>query len=305
MDEYYSALGVEPPKADAQEAETDIQDTDTAESETPEAVEPEEGGADNQPEGDVAEPKKQSRKEDAKYAAARRAAEAERDAAIAKAKADAETEAKRVIDQSIEALGQINPFTGQLIRTKAEYDVYITDSNKKKVNDALGNVGLNKDLIDGIIAEHPDVKAAREAKAAAEAAKLSAETEKASLIADELKQISALDPEIKTVDDLKKLPEYEKYYSLVQKGESLTEAYWAVRGAKILEGQTAGAARQSAINTISKNHLNKSDSMGEDGAEMTQADFDRYRILFPNMSKKDMAAAHARYLKNTRREERK
>ena len=55
---------------------------------------------------------------------ARRRAEAQRDAAIEKAKADAQAEAKRTIEQFFRNSGLVNPYTKTPITTKAEYEAY-------------------------------------------------------------------------------------------------------------------------------------------------------------------------------------
>ena len=57
---------------------------------------------------------------DAQFAAARRKAEAERDAAIAQAKEDAQKQ----VDEFFKNSGLMNPYTGQPITTRAEYEAY-------------------------------------------------------------------------------------------------------------------------------------------------------------------------------------
>ena len=66
----------------------------------------------------------QSAEENARYAAARRKAEQERDAAIERARADAQAEAKRVIDEAFQGSGLVNPYTKQPIQSKADFDAY-------------------------------------------------------------------------------------------------------------------------------------------------------------------------------------
>ena len=253
--------------------------------------------------------KPQSRGENAKFAAVRRKAEAERDAAIAKAREEARAEAKKIIDDTIAGMKIKNPDTGLYISTKEEYDAVLQKQTNEKIDKSLKKAGLDADIINQVIANHPLVKNAQKlteeaerARAAAQKAKIDAQSEKAMTIAkQQIEEISKYDPGIKTLEDLQHMPDYDKFYDLVKKGNSLIGAFWALRGQQILAGRQDGAAKQAAINAVSKSHLVKSSTSGEGSPTVTNADFERFRIMFPSMSKKEITQLANQYAKNTKK----
>jgi hypothetical protein len=174
------------------------------------------GGSDGNTDGDTdrdtdenpdkyPDKKKQSRGADKRFAQVRREAERERDAAIEKAKEEAKAEAKAEIDKMVAAMNLKNPYTGELIRTKAEYDEAVAKKNAEQAEQALKKAGLSTELLQDIIKELPVVKEAREAAASFRTAAERAELEKARLAAEaELREISKLDPAIQSIEDFKK-----------------------------------------------------------------------------------------------------
>lgn len=72
----------------------------------------------------------------------------------------------------------------------------------------------------------PEVKQAKEAQAAAETAARQAREQQAKLkVEEQLKEISALDPSIQELKDLAKMETYPKFYELVKRGNTLTDAF--------------------------------------------------------------------------------
>ena len=141
-----------------------------------EAAEPAEEDSKEEPEsvtgpGDTGEPgtpgaeeqeekPKQTPEENARYAAARRKAEAERDAAIAKAKEDAKKEAQQIIEQAFKASGLVNPYTKQPITTKAEYDEYREQFESEKRKNILKKSGMSDDEFRQFVENLPEVRQA-------------------------------------------------------------------------------------------------------------------------------------------------
>lgn len=313
--DYYGALGVAAPEtssSDPAPAETgandksgvSVQDTAAPETEGTNAeTAAETGGADREAdagEGDAEEKPRQSREEDARYAAARREAERQRDEAVRKAKAEADA----TIDEVIAGLKVRDPDTQQIITTKARYDEVIKRRAGSIVDGALKKVGLDRDALDAVISEHPVVKEAGAAVAEAQRAKLAAEQEKANAVAaEQLKTLAELNPSLRTLDDLAKMPDYDRFYDLVvRKGNSFIEAYWALHGPELLAARENGAARQQAINAVSKNHLTRTtqSASASDEAAVTPGDVDAFRALFPGMTADEIAGAKRRYLKSIR-----
>lgn len=314
--DYFAALGVSESDMDStddsatevddvQESAGPAADESIADSKTPE-------GAPGKADGGAADKKSRSRqrKEDAIYAKARATFEKERDAAIAAAKEEARLEAQRALqveaDKIVAAMKIENPRTGRPINSKAEYDQYLAERESEQIDDELQTSGLSKETLQAIIKNTPEVKAAAEAsqefKAAAERAKL----EKAKLVAEaEIKEISKYDPAIKSIDDLRKMADYDKFRSLVVNNRlSYLDAFRLLRYEQLTTGREAGAARQAAFNAASKAHLQRSDGAGE-GADsevtVTDADLSRYRQFFPEMSAKEIRQYAQRYATKTKR----
>ena len=59
--------------------------------------------------------------------------------------------------------GQVNPYTGKPITTAAELEAYQQRYAEEQLKSQLEGAGLDKGVIDRLIAEHPAVKAAQRA----------------------------------------------------------------------------------------------------------------------------------------------
>lgn len=326
MDEayYFEALGVPVPekKAPADKQE----DADPADEGGSEGTENREGAdpgeeqdpgkgpdeddedGDSEKDGDSDEDKgrkKQSRRADRKFAEIRRQYERERDADIAKAREQAKAEAQVEIDRMVAAMGLKNPYTGKLITSKAEYDEAKARRDAEKAEQALKKTGLSPDLLKGVVKELPEIKDALEAAASYKAAKEKAELEKAKLAAEaEVKEISKMDPAIQSIEDFKKMPDYEEFRNLVVNNKlTYLQAFRLLRFEKLTQGREAGAERQAAFNAASKNHLQRSDSAGDGDVTVTREDIERFRLMFPDMSTKEITDYIKRHAKYTRKTE--
>ena len=191
----------------------------------------------------------QSAEENARYAAARRKAEQERDAAIERARADAQAEAQRVLDDAFRGSGLVNPYTKQPITSKAEFDAYKQAFEQDQRAKILKRSGMNEAQFDAFIQSIPEVRRAREAETAANRARAEMKVEA------QMAEIRKLNPNIQTVRDLAGMETYPQLYAMVQRGYDLADAYRLANFTE-LSKREAGAARQSAINAVkSKSHL--------------------------------------------------
>ena len=217
---------------------------ETEESEQPQAEAPEQ------------EPKTDR---DAQFAAARRKAEAERDAAIAQAKEDAQKQ----VDEFFKTSGLMNPYTGQPITTRAEYEAYRERFEADQKAKLMEKAGITQEEFQAFVQGLPEVRAARQAKAEAEAAARQAREQEAKARVDEqLRQIQAIDPTVKELGDLAKLDTYPKLYDMVKRGYSILDAY-RLANYDTLTQRAAEASRKAAINSVqSKQHLKATESRG-------------------------------------------
>lgn len=191
----------------------------------------------------------QSAEENARYAAARRKAEQERDAAIERARADAQAEAKRVIDEAFQGSGLVNPYTKQPIQSKADFDAYKQAFEEDQREKLLKRSGMNEAQFNAFIQSIPEVRKAKEAETAAKRARAEIKVQ------EQLTEIRKLNPNIQSVRDLTTMESYPQLYAMVQRGYDLADAYRLANFAE-LSKREAGAARQSAINAVkSKSHM--------------------------------------------------
>ncbi len=302
------AEGTEPAEPSA---ETTAQGANEQEPAEPAAVEePEDtttGGAEgaaqgtggNSPEGQDGEQKQQTPEQNAQFAAARRKAEAERDAAIAKAKEDAKEEAQRTIDEAFRNSGLTNPYTKKPITSKAEYDEYRARFEAEKKARILKKSGMSDEEFQQFVQGLPEVKQAKEAQAAAETAERQAREQQAKLkVEEQLKEITALDPTIQDLKDLAKMETYPKFYELVKRGNTLTDAF-KLANYDALTGRAAAASRQAAINSAQgKQHLSPTTQRGA-GAVSVPADIKAEYLAFnPDATDAEIQQHYNRYMKN-------
>lgn len=258
---------------------------ETEESEQPQAEAPEQ------------EPKTDR---DAQFAAARRKAEAERDAAIARAKEDAQKQ----VDEFFRNSGLMNPYTGQPITTRAEYEAYRERFEADQKAKLMEKAGITQEEFQAFVQGLPEVRAARQAKAEAEAAARQAREQEAKARVDEqLRQIQAIDPTVKELGDLAKLDTYPKLYNMVKRGYSILDAY-RLANYDTLTQRAAEASRKAAINSVqSKQHLKATESRGGGAIPVPDSVLEEYRVLNPGATKEEIQKHYQSYMKNSRKEQ--
>lgn len=259
------------------------------------ADESEDSGNDIDGEGEGAV---QSAEENAKYAAARRKAEAERDAAIAQAKADAKAEAERAINEAYRDLGLIDPYTKRPIETKAEYDAYKQNLGLRKRNEIAQKNGMSEAEFTEFVNNLPEVKSAREKQEQAEAALKQAQEMQAKIkIDDQMKEIGKLDPDVRSLEDLTKMPNYDYFRDLVKRGNTLVEAYKLANMDK-LTAASANGAKQAAINAMSgKSHLEKTSGRGLGAATVPREILEQYRLYNPDATDAEIQKHYNKHIK--------
>lgn len=261
------------------------------------AVEGEEDPEQPQTEAQEQEPKTDR---DAQFAAARRKAEAERDAAIAQAKEDAQKQ----VDEFFKNSGLMNPYTGQPITTRAEYEAYRERFEADQKAKLMEKAGITQEEFQAFVQGLPEVRAARQAKAEAEAAARQAREQEAKARVDEqLRQIQAIDPTVKELGDLAKLDTYPKLYDMVKRGYSILDAY-RLANYDTLTQRAAEASRKAAINSVqSKQHLKATESRGGGAIPVPDSVLEEYRVLNPGATKEEIQKHYQSYMKNSRKEQ--
>ena len=234
---------------------------------------------------------------------ARRRAEADRDAAIAKARADVEAQAQKSIDQFFRNSGLVNPFTKAPITTRDEYTAYRQQYMEQQKQNMLQRTGMSQEEYKAFVDNLPEVRAAREAKAAADQAAMEAREQQArSKVEAQLKEIQGMDPSIKTLQDLSKMETYPKLYDMVKRGYSIVDAY-KLANYDALTNRAAEASRKAAVTAVqSKQHLTTTKSRGDGAVSVPESVLEEYRVLNPGASREEIQKHYQRYMQSMRKE---
>lgn len=283
--DYNELFGIEPDVgANEQEIAEPVAD------DMPEGVEEQDPAApaDEPTETEVEETEAPVVDENAKYAAARRKAEAERDEAIARANA----ERKRTVEEILTAIDMQDPYTGRRITTEEELAEYRKKHDEERSAEFKRRAGMGDEEYKSFVDSLPEVRAAKEAEAAANFAKKRAEIE------EDLKKIQEADPNVTDFVALTKTEGYSRISDLYGKGVSLYDAYKLVNYDKMVE-RAASASKQAAINAArSKSHLTSTAQRGTGSVDVPADVMAQYRLFLPNASLEDI---RKHYNKNHRK----
>lgn len=237
---------------------------------------------------EVEESNVQSAEENAKYAAARRRAEAE----FSQRQQAMDAEFARRFE------GYENPITHQPIRNQRDYFEALDAQEKLKRDAELSERGIDpqmfEDMVSRQVNNNPIVQQAQMVMQAAQ------ESQVQNKLAEDMKVISKLNPNLKTAEDVMNLPDAQDLISLVKNnGLSLADAYKLRHMDEILAGKSA-SAKQAALNTMNgTSHLNQTDSLAntEDGLlEIPQNELAQWKRAFPHATAAELKQKYNRQL---------
>lgn len=280
----------------AQEETTQAQGAEAQEAAEPAGEETQEPAPGQEPgEGGKERRERQTPEQNAAFAAARRKAEAERDAAVEKARTDAREEARRTIDEAFRNSGLVNPYTKQPITSKAEYDAYRQRYDAERKASLLKKSGMSDAEFSAFIDGLPEVQQAKAAQRAAEQARRAAmETQAKLRTEEELKEIGKLDPNIRELKDLTAMETYPRFLELVRRGNTLLDAY-RLANLDVLTSGAAAATRQAAINAVqSKRHMGQTKERGTGALRVPEDVRAMYRALNPGATDAEIQAHYNR-----------
>lgn len=245
---------------------TDATSEGTAET-TGQAVETTQGAA---------EATTQSAEDNSKFAAARRKAEAEYQQRMDRINAGFQ-----------QMFGQFkNPETGEPIKSAEEYLTAYGVQQRKQQEAQLQKAGVDPSLIETMVNNNPAIREAKEI-----IARNQQEMAHQQLEAD-LKAVSKIDPEIRTMDDLAAQPNFEEIVNYVSKnGLSLVDAYKLANSEKIVSRKVE-ATKQAAINSAkSTSHLGVTGGVATsdgDYAPIPAKMLDNWKAAYPNLSMEEL-----------------
>lgn len=219
----------------------------------------------------------------------------DRNAIAAAARREAEAKLKERDAEYTRRFGHLkNPITGQPIQSEKDYFEALDAQETIRRNQELQEKGIDPSIIDRAIANNPVV---RQAEMVIEQNK---QQMLANDIENQLKIINALDPSIKTFNDLANVGDQQLMLDLVNRGYALSDAY-KIANFDNLIGKKSAAAEQKAINQAKgKSHLTptSSGSTQDDGMkDIPDSALAKWKAFFPDDTPKQLKERYNRAIK--------
>ena len=166
-----------------------------------------------------------------------------------------------------------------------------TYSQKERL-EAMGiqNTDDFNKYVEEIVAKSPIIE---EARRVLESQK---QKEEQAMITEAISQISAVDPDIKSLDDLIKLDNYDEFYGLVEKGYSIPDAYKIVAFDKITARKVDSATENVITNANSKNHMKPLSGGKSREISVPQEVLATYRKNMPHMSEQEIREHYSKFV---------
>ena len=218
----------------------------------------------------------------------------EMNALLAAARRRAEMEAAARAQHEKDALvaqayaGQVNPYTGRPLTTEAELKAYQTAYREEQLQAA----GITPDVLQQMIESNPAVQQAK--MLAAQQQQMMGQQ----IMSEQLKAISAIDPQVTSLEDITKMETFEQFDAMVRQGYSLVDAY-KLANFDTLAAKRAAAAKQRTLNqTAGKAHLQPTQGKESGQAVIVPPEIrEMYREMNPGISDKEIAKHYAKSMK--------
>jgi hypothetical protein len=216
----------------------------------------------------------------------------DRNAIAAAARREAESKLRERDAEIKRRFGHLqNPITKKNIETEKDYFDALDAQETLRREEELRSKGIDPSIIDDAIKNNPVVRQAQMVLEHNQQQLLQND------IAEQIKRINALDPSIKTFEDLANSDNQETLLDLVKQGYSLEHAY-KVANFDTLMGKKSAAAEQKAINQAKgKSHLTPTTSGAniDDGMEdIPDGQLSKWRAFFPDATDKELREKYNR-----------
>lgn len=169
------------------------------------------------------------------------------------------------------------------------------EMNAYTKNEQLETLGI-KDAnafnayVDEVISNNPVVK---EAKRVLETQK---EREQEALLTQAVTEINKVDSDIKSINDLIALENYDEFYGLVEKGYSLPDAYKIIAFDKIASKKAASAAQNVITNINNKGHLKTSKGTTTNEVVVPEDILAGYKKNMPGMTDQEIREHYTKFV---------
>lgn len=254
--------------ADQSEVVTEEQTTDTEPSE-PTGNEP-------TPQDDTQPTPVQSPEDNTKFATARRQAEWE----FAERQKSVDLEYQRRFS------GYVNPLTNQPIRSQKDYLDALDAQEVVKQRQELQSKGIDPDMLSQIV--NQQVESNPVVRQAQEVMQRTIQKQSDQMITEDIKEIMRIDPSIKGIEDIAKLPNIGQILNLTrEKGLNFSEAFKLANMDSLINNK-AVSAKQAAINNIKgTQHLNATNninSASDSSVDIPSSELTNWQDAYPNLS---------------------
>ena len=278
-------------------------------AEEPEETAEEETADEEDMEEDVSEEEGQSDEENAKYAAARRKAEKERDIAVERARTEERQAVMAEVEKRIARMQMNDPYAGKVVSNLDDLESYhshLSGEKEKEIMDELKEYGFDegriKEIVDTLVAARPEVRQAGEAMERLNKLEEKAQQEHLNNIFEsEMEKIREIDPTIRTAEDLFASENEAAMTALIKKNYSISDAYFIANREKLMERAASAGAQQTRNNAANKGHLNSSSPHGTGGITVPEAVMSEFRLINPNASDDEIRAFYQRDLKRNKK----
>ena len=278
-------------------------------AEEPEDTEEEETADEEDAEEEVSEEEGQSDEENAKYAAARRKAEKERDLAVERARTEERQAVMAEVEKRIARMQMNDPYAGKVVSNLDDLESYhshLSGEKEKEIMDELKEYGFDegriKEIVDTLVAARPEVRQAGEAMERLNKLEEKAQQEHLNNIFEsELEKIREIDPTIRTAEDLFASENEAAMTALIKKNYSISDAYFIANREKLMERAASAGAQQTRNNAANKGHLNSSSPHGTGGITVPDDVMSVFRLINPNASDDEIRAFYQRDLKRNKK----
>lgn len=300
--DYADAFGVELPEEVPEDTETTTGQADEPETmpETPT------GAPESAPEGEeepetqeTAERQEQGTEERRRQAYGRRQREAaaERQAMLAAAQARVDAAYAEMFR------GQVNPHTGQPIRSEADYRAYQQAEAEIQRGNALRGAGIDPAAVQSIVEEavrplREQVERQNLASMGEMARNVNRQAEAA--IRQGVENIRTLyGAEVQSVQDILAMPTGAAFNGYVQKGLSIEDAYYLANRESVDRRRMEAAKRAGINQATGKGHIGSPvAAAGETPYVATAEQVEAYREMNPGATIEEINAAYGAYYKN-------
>lgn len=275
---------------------TEPADEETENTDETEVEETEEGEEEQEP----AEPA-QSDEDNAKYAAARRKAEQEKELAVKEAIEKAKAEIRAQYDNMIASSGLLNPYTKSPVKSVDDFKGWQEAYSKEQsayLKEKLEEAGMDEEEIDQLISSHPAVREAQQLKMQLEQHEKEVQEQRyRGIIEESLKQIQEYDPSIKSIKDLAESEHGKEIEEKIKQGYSISDAWKLANLDMIVQRQAKAAKIETTKNIASKEHLEKSGQRGQNQITVPQDVVNEYRKFNPKATIEQIQKHYAKDVK--------